>query len=144
MKRRTSHLSRALLVAANHQASGLCQRLADLADVQCRSVGTLEEAEAVVEHKPPHVIVLDYTLCGAAGIENLGMFMDALHARTIPLILITPPVSDWELEQFDQLGVYHAMANPFRMSELAQQVKEACKRNSAKKKTGSGELPALR
>lgn len=143
MKRRTSHLSRALLVANNHQASGLCQRLSDLADVQCRSVGTLEEAEAVIEHKSPHVVVLDYTLCGAAGVETLAMFMDALHGRNIPLILITPPVSDWELEQFEQLGVYQAMSNPFRMSELAQHVKEACKRNG-KKKTGSGELPALR
>src|SRR5689334_20236101 len=111
MKRRTSHLSRALLVAANHQASGISQRLADLADVQCRSVGTLEEAEAVIEHKTPHVIVLDYTLCGAAGIETLSILMDSLHNRNIPLILITPAVSDWELEQFEQLGVYIALAN---------------------------------
>jgi DNA-binding NtrC family response regulator len=144
MKRRTSHLSRALLVAANHQASGISQRLADLADVQCRSVGTLEEAEAVIEHKTPHVIVLDYTLCGAAGIETLSILMDALHNRNIPLILITPAVSDWELEQFEQLGVYVALANPFRMSELAQHVKEATKRNGNKKKTSSGETPALR
>ncbi len=144
MKRRTSHLSRALLVAANHQASGISQRLADLADVQCRSVGTLEEAEAVIEHKTPHVIILDYTLCGAAGIESLGMLVDSLHNRNIPLILITPAVSEWELEQFEQLGVYVSLANPFRMSELAQHVKEACKRNGNKKKTGSGELPVLR
>lgn len=143
MKRRTSHLSRALLVANNHQASGICQRLADMAEMQCRAVSTIEEAEAVVEHKPPHVVVLDYSLCGAAGVETLQMFHEVLAARKIPLILITPPVSDWELEQFEDIGVYASLSNPFRMSELAQLVKEAGKRKKDHR-SSSGELRALR
>lgn len=143
MKRRTSHLSRALLVASNHQASGICQRLADSAEVQCRAVGSLEQAEAVIEHKTPHVVVLDYALCGATGIETLRVLYETLHAKRIPLILITPPVSDWELEQFEDIGVYASLANPFRMSELAQLVKDATKRGNDKR-TSSGELRALR
>jgi DNA-binding response OmpR family regulator len=143
MKRRTSHLSRALLVASNHQASGISQRLADGAEVQCRAVSTLEEAEAVIEHKPPHIVVLDYALCGAAGVETLSILAQALDAKHIPLVLITPAVSDWELEQFDALGVYASLSNPFRMSELCQLVREATRRKNGKRHP-SGELPALR
>jgi DNA-binding NtrC family response regulator len=143
MRRKTVHLRRALFISDHANAPELCRRLTDSTDVRLRNVSTFEQAEAIITHKPPHMAILDYRLCGAAGVEKLRPILAQLQQRQIPLILITEWVSAWELEQFESLGVFASLESPFQLGELANLVREAAKKAPDASSPSSGQLRAL-
>lgn len=125
MRRRTSHLKRALLIAHNHHASMLCKRLSDGADLLCRSVATIEQAEAVMEHRPPHLVVMDFKIGGDGGLKYVNWLLAAASRRRIPVIIIVDEANAWQLQNHEDRGIHAVVQSPFHMSDLCALAKAA-------------------
>lgn len=125
MQRKILRLKHGVAIARSEQAALIAQPLADMSQVKLECFGYLHEARDYMATHRPRVILLDYELCGAAGVFALAELMAEVDA---PVILIVRDVSEWEQEQFRGLGVHAVLQSPFRISQLAAVVDTALKR----------------
>ncbi len=138
MKARNIRLHLGVVVARDEQAIKIRKPLADMEQLKLRVFGALRDAsDFLVEHSP-RVVIVDYQLCGAAGVYALAELMSCCEC---PIILITRDVSDWELEQFKELGVMAVLGSRFHIEELCSKVELALK--FGEQLGSSGRLPAV-
>ncbi|MCC6575554.1 MAG: response regulator [Planctomycetes bacterium] len=115
----------------------LCKRLSDGADLLCRSVATVEEAEAVMENKPPHVVIMDFKIGGEGGAKYVNWLLAATTPRRIPVILIVDEANAWQVANHEDKGVYGVLVSPFRMTDLCAMAKNAAAAGERTSSSGS-------
>lgn len=119
------HLRLGLILAGEAQADLIIEPISNEHQVRFERFEHAHEAIEFVHEKHPKVVIADYERFGAAGIYGLADFMGEADA---PVILIVRDPSQWEREQFEQLGVQAVFEGKFKISELSEQVRIALKK----------------
>lgn len=113
------HLRLGLILASEAQAELITEPIANEHQVRFQRFDQAHDAIEFAHEKRPKVVVADYERFGAAGIYGLADFMGEADA---PVILIVRDPSEWEREQFEELGVQAVFEGKFKISELSEQV----------------------
>lgn len=132
------HLRYGIILAREEQATVLRQPLVELEQLRLDVFEYTNDAIQAVRKRHPQVVIADYERFGAAGIHGLAELMNEADA---PVILFVRDVSEWENEQFGELGVQRVFNAKFKLSELAAEVDKAIKR---RRRIGSSDrLPVI-
>ena len=115
----------------------LCKRLSDGADLLCRSVATVEEAEAVIENRRPHLVILDFKLGGENGQKYVKWVMALTARKRIPVIVIVDEANNWQLDSAQDRELFSVLVSPFRMSDLCNLAKHAATEGERTSSSGS-------
>lgn len=138
MKSRNIRLHLGVVVARDEQARKISKPLADMEQLKLKVFEALHDANDFLMEQSPRVVIVDYELCGASGIYGLAELMSCCEC---PIVLITRDVSDWELEQFKELGVMAVLGSRFHIEDLCSKVEQALK---FRQRLGSSDrLPAI-
>lgn len=124
VKARNIRLHLGVIVARDEQAGKICKPLADMKLLKLTQFEQIQDANDFLIGQSPRVVIVDYELCGASGIYGLAELMSCCEC---PIILITRDVSDWETEQFKELGVMSVLGSSFHIEDLADKVQVALK-----------------
>jgi CheY-like chemotaxis protein len=84
----------------------------------CHRVCGIEQAEKILLHSAPDVVVVDYDLPDGTGIELIGLLRQNSNHRTTPIILLTGEIDPHELERAVMMGIYAFLAKPFDHEEF--------------------------
>jgi CheY-like chemotaxis protein len=78
------------------------------------------EALALARRWHPQAIVLDLRLPGMDGYEALTHLKRNLNTQSIPIIVVSAHVADWEVEskRLEALGAMSLLPKPFTASQL--------------------------
>lgn len=132
------HLRYGIILAKQEQADIIRQPLVELEQLRLDVFEYAADAVQAVRKRQPKVVIADYERFGAAGIHGLAELMAEADA---PIILFARDCSDWEKEQFTELGVQRVFGAKFKLSDLAAEVEVAIKR---RRRIGSSDrLPVI-
>ncbi|MDC1141914.1 hypothetical protein OAU50_02380 [Planctomycetota bacterium] len=124
MKARNIRLHLGVIVARDEQARKIRRPLADMEQLKLKQFVQIHDANDFLMKQSARVIILDYELCGASGIYGLAELMSCCEC---PVILITKDCSEWELQQFEELGVMAVLGARFHIEDLGVKVEQALK-----------------
>ncbi|MHC4841556.1 MAG: hypothetical protein ACYTDT_11500 [Planctomycetota bacterium] len=138
MKARNIKLHLGVIIARDEQSRKIRRPLADMEQLKLKQFEQIHDANEFLMKQSPRVVIVDYELCGASGVYGLAELMSCCEC---PIILITKDVSDWELEQFKELGVMAVLGARFHIEDLGHKVEQALK---FRERLGSSDrLPAV-
>lgn len=88
----------------------------------CHRVTSVEDAESVLEHSAPDVVIVDYDLPDGSGIDLIALLRQNTNHRGTPIILLTGEIDPHELERAVMMGIYAFLAKPFNPDEFIKLV----------------------
>lgn len=107
-----------ILMTYNLEAEGFEVRLCTHGD----------EVEVFIDEKQPDLILLDWMLPGASGIEICRRLRTNKNTRNVPIIMITARGEEEERLRGFEVGADDYMVKPFAMKELIARMKAVLKR----------------
>ncbi len=80
-------------------------------------------AEALVEARRPHLILMDMWLSGRSGIEVARSLKSNPNSRPIPIIILTPSAQYESLEMFMQSGCDDYLSKPISIGHFHEKIR---------------------
>lgn len=97
---------------------------------EVRHAATAEEAAAVVDQVLPALVLLDWMLPGASGVDLLRRWRAQARTRDLPIIMLTARVEENDRVQGLDLGADDYVAKPFSTRELMARVRSVLRRRA--------------
>jgi len=114
-----------LLIESDAKSSVHCRSLIEGIGATCHSVSSLADAEAVLDHSAPDVVVVDYDLQDGSGLDFIALLRQGAHHRNTPILLLTGEIEAHQLERAVMMGIYAFLAKPFSNEEFRKLVSSA-------------------
>jgi CheY-like chemotaxis protein len=127
-----------LLIEDDTESASLSRQLIESLGATCHAVSSLEDAEAILHHNAPDVVVVDYDLPDGSGIDLIALLRQNLQHRTTPIILLTGEIDPHELERAVMMGIYAFLAKPFSPQEFTKLVHSAIAEESDRVRNDNG------
>ena len=91
--------------------------------------GDAAEADSAIRAAPPHLILLDWMLPGAGGLEFARRLRRGCATRDIPIIMLTARCEEQERLQAFEAGIDDYVAKPFSLLELLARIRAVLRRS---------------
>lgn len=125
-----------LLIESDPGSSTLCRGLIESVGATCCPVSSMEEAEAILRHSAPDIVVVDYDLPDGTGIDLIALLRQNLQHRSTPILLLTGEIDAHELERAVMMGIYAFLAKPFSPEEFTKLVGAAINEEAQRVRNG--------
>lgn len=106
----------------------LCMAL-EIADFRCLQAGDIQAAHQLVVDERPDIILLDWMLPGASGLELLRRLKRSEVTRDLPVIMLTAKTSEDNMIQGLNVGADDYLTKPFAPRELVARIRALLRRS---------------
>jgi len=114
-----------LLIESDSGSSALCRRLIEDIGAVCHAVCSLAEAEDLLRHCTPDVVIVDFELADGSGLDLIALLRQGAQHRNTPILLLTGEIGAHQLERAVMMGIYAFLAKPFSPEEFTKLVSSA-------------------
>lgn len=101
----------------------------ELADYRCFEADNVRDAYRIVVDEQPDLLLLDWMLPGASGIELLRRMKRSDSSRDIPVIMLTAKSAEDNVVQGLEAGADDYITKPFAPRELKARIKALLRRS---------------
>jgi DNA-binding NtrC family response regulator len=117
--------STVLLIESDIDSSSLCRRLIEDTGAGCHAVASLAQAEDILRHHTPDVVVVDFELEDGSGLDLIALLRQGMQHRNTPILLLTGEIKAHQLERAVMMGIYAFLAKPFSHEEFTKLLNSA-------------------
>ena len=105
----------------------------EAAGYQVVSTGTSDDAMFLLKESPPDLVILDWMLPGASGIEICRQIRAGAATRNLPVIMLTARGEEADKLRGLATGADDYMVKPFSVAELLARIKGLLRRAAPEK-----------
>ncbi|MBF0181078.1 MAG: response regulator [Magnetococcales bacterium] len=98
------------------------------AGMTSREASNVQEAKMILDKNPPSLILLDWMLNGASGIDYLRLLKQDVTTRSIPVIMLTARGEEMDKVTGLEQGADDYITKPFSSRELLARIHTALRR----------------